>query len=290
MSRNRLFGITCATLAAMLYGVAPLLAKIAYAGGSNAMTLTMFRSVLSFPVLFLIIRLKGLQLKVTGKEFGILLLLSFLGAFATGLMLYDSYSYISIGLATCIHFIYPILVMAAGILFFKERLSKTRLTALALAVAGLWLMLEGSMTINGTGVGLAFSSGIAYAGYLLVMDKSEIRRLPALVISFYCCLTASVYLGVFGAVTGQLTFELTPIAWLVTFCMAMVVSVVANSIIMVAVQHVGPAVTSILGMFEPAVSVLLGIVFLHEACTPRSLLACALVIGAVSLITLEKEK
>lgn len=289
MTKNRNLGITCATLAAVLYGVAPLLAKIAYFGGSNSMTLTLFRSVFSFPVLFVIIRAKGLSLKITKKEFWILVGLSFLGAFATGLMLYDSYTYISIGLATCIHFVYPVLVTIACILFFKDKLSRTKLIALCLAVGGLWLMLEGDVTVNGTGVAFAFGSGVAYAAYLIVMDKAHIKHLHAFVLTFYCCLIASVYLFIFGAATDQLVFDLTSTAWLMTFVLAMVVSVGANSIIMVAVQHVGSTVTGILGMFEPIVSVLLGILFLHEVCTLRSLLACVLVIGAVTLLTLEKE-
>lgn len=289
MTKNRNFGIFCAVLAAVLYGIAPLLAKIAYFGGSNAITLTMFRSLLSFPVLYFVIRVKGLSLKVTTKEFYILIVLSFLGAFATGLMLYDSYNYISIGLATCIHFVYPVLVTVACVLFFRDRLSRTKLLALILAVAGLWMMLDGDVILNLTGVGFAFSSGIAYAAYLILMDKSGIKHLHALVLCFYCCIIASVYLFAFGAITHQLTFDLTPSAWVVTFLMAMIVSVVANSVIMLAVQHVGPTVASILGMFEPIVSVILGILFLHEVCTLRSLLACGLVIVAVTLLTMEKE-
>jgi len=67
----------------------------------------------------------------------------------------------------------------------------------------------------------------------------------------------------------------------------MCVSVGANSMIPVAVQNVGGTVTSIMGMFEPISTVILGYVVLNETMTFRGLIGCALVIAAVVILTLE---
>ena len=55
----------------------------------------------------------------------------------------------------------------------------------------------------------------------------------------------------------------------------------------VAVKHVGGTVTSIMGMFEPISTVILGYFLLNETMTLRGLAGCVLVIAAVVILTLE---
>ena len=290
MYKRKSIGITCAILAACIYGFTPILAKIAYIDGSNTITLTFFRNLFSFPVLFFMLRIKGIGVRVARKEFWILLLMSVLGAFATGLMLYGAYNYISVGLTTCMHNIYPVLVAVGSVVIFKDRVSRTKVLALALALGGLWIILDGDLSLNLFGVAMALGSGLVYAAYLLIMDKCGMNKLNPFLISFYCSTTASVLLFLFGTATSQLVYRMTPRAWLFTFLMAMLVSVLANSLVPMAVKRVGPTVTSILGMLEPIVSVIMGILFLSEVLTLKSLMGCGLVIAAVITLTLEKEK
>lgn len=289
MERKKALGIGCAIAAAVIYGVTPILGKLTYGEGSNTMTLTFFRSFFSFPVLFLMLKLRGQKIGVSRRDLLTMIVLGFLGAFATGLMLYGAYNYISVGLTTCMHNIYPVLVALASVLIFRDKISGSKIVALILALAGLWTILAGDMTLHAAGVALALGSGVAYAAYILLMDKSGMRRLDPFLISFYMCCSASVFLFVFGTATHQITYGLTPKGWFFTFLMAMFVSVLANSLIPLAVKHVGPTVTAILGMFEPVVALGMGILFLHEHLTFRSGVGCALVIVAVILLTVEKD-
>lgn len=287
---NKTVGIGCAVGAAFIFGFAPLLAKMTYMDGSNTITLTFFRSLFSFPIMLLILRAKKVSIRVSKKNFVTLVVLAFLGAFATGLMLYGAYNYISVGLTTCIHYVYPVLVAIACVLFFKEKISKTKVIAMLLSLVGLMLFLEGDLQLNFIGVSLAFGSGIAYAIYLMVIDKTEIKQLNPFLISFYCATVAAVCLFVFGTATDQIVYDMAPRGWVLTFIMAIGVSVIANSITPIAVKNVGPTVTAILGMFEPIVSVILGILFLSEPFTLHGALGCILVIGSVVILTLEQDK
>lgn len=289
MKNRKSIGVICAVGAAVIYGFTPVLAKLTYAEGSNTITLTFFRSFFSFPILFFMLKSRGVSVRVTRKEFLTLIVLGFLGAFATGVMLYGSYNYISVGLTTCLHNVYPVLVAVGTVVLFRERISRAKVIALALALAGLWTILAGDITLNLYGVALAVGSGVAYAAYMLVMDKCGMKRLNSFLISFYICGVASTFLFVFGTATGELVYSVSPKGWFFTFLMALFVSVLANSLIPMAVKNVGPTVTSILGMFEPIVSVIMGILFLHEILTFKSLIGCGMVIGAVIILTLEKE-
>lgn len=287
---NKTIGISCAIGAAFIYGFAPLLAKLTYIDGSNTITLTFFRSLFSFPLMLAILRVKKISVRVSKKDFFTLIILAFLGAFATGLMLYGAYNYISVGLTTCIHYVYPVLVAVACVLFFKEKISTMKIIAMGLSLIGLLSFLEGELKLNFIGVALALGSGIAYAAYLVVMDKTEIKHLHPFLISFYCATVAAVCLFVFGTATNQIVYHIAPRGWVLMFIMAIGVSVVANSITPIAVKNVGPTVTAILGMFEPIVSVILGILFLNEPFTFRGALGCVLVILSVVLLTLERDK
>lgn len=290
MKINKSAGVFFAVLAACIYGCTGILGKITYAEGSNTIMLTWCRSLFSIPVLYAVLKAKGESLKVAKHQLKSLILLGITGASLTGMLLYGAYNYISVGLTTCIHFIYPVIVAVVCVVVFKEKISKTKVTAIVLSVVGLLMFLEKDLNLNLMGIVLALLSGVAYSAYVIIMDKGGVRDLHPLVISFYCCCVAAVVVGGYGLLTSQLTLAITPKGWFFMFLMAMCVSVGANSMIPVAVKNVGPTVTSILGMFEPISTVILGFLVLNETITARGLIGCALVISAVVLLTLESSR
>lgn len=290
MKINKSTGVFFAVLAACIYGCTGILGKITYAEGSNTIMLTWCRSLFSIPVLYAVLKAKGESLRVEKHQLKSLILLGITGASLTGMLLYGAYNYISVGLTTCIHFIYPVIVAVVCVVVFKEKISKTKVTAIVLSVVGLLMFLEKDLNLNMMGIVLALLSGVAYSAYVIIMDKGGVRELHPLVISFYCCCVAAVVVGVYGLLTFHLTLAITPKGWFFMFLMAMCVSVGANSMIPVAVKNVGPTVTSILGMFEPISTVILGFLVLNETITARGLIGCALVISAVVLLTLESSR
>lgn len=287
---NKTKGIAAAMTAAFIYGFTPILAKYTYLDGSNTVSLTFYRSFMSIPILYILLKHRKADLTVTKSELGKLSVLGLLGACLTGLMLYGAYNYISVGMTTTIHYIYPVLVTSTCVIFYREPISRVKITALILSMAGILLFFEGDLSLNLTGIALALGSGTAYAAYLIFIDKSGIKGMNPFKISFYCCIVASVFLFIFGMASRQLVFSMSPVSWLCTFLVSFFVSVLANSFMPVAVKYVGSTVTAILGMFEPITSVILGILLLSEPCTLRSVLGCALIITAVTILTLSKDQ
>lgn len=64
INRDRITGIAAAILSALLYGISPAVAKLAYAGVSNGIMMTFTRSLFGLPVLFLLARRRGVNLKL----------------------------------------------------------------------------------------------------------------------------------------------------------------------------------------------------------------------------------
>lgn len=285
---NKTKGIAFGVLAAFIYGCTPILGKLTYLEGSNSMSLTFYRNFLSIPFLFLMLKYKKIPIQTNKTEAKKLAILSLLGSTLTALTLYGAYNYISVGMTTTIHYIYPVLVTAACILIFKEKVSKEKIIALILSTIGIMMFFEGNFSI--IGVSLALLSGVAYATYIVFIDKSGLNSMYPFKISLYCSIFSSIYLFIAGVMSGNLVFNMSPKGWAFTILVAFFVSFLANTFIPIGVKYVGPTVTSIVGMFEPITSVVLGILILGEPVTVRNIVACILILAGVFIITITKDK
>lgn len=285
---NKTKGAVFGILAAFIYGFTPILGKLSYLEGSNFMSLTFYRNFLSIPFLFLMLKHKKIDMKITKSEGKKLAILSSLGSTLTALTLYGAYDYISVGMTTTIHYIYPVLVTAACILIFKETVSKEKIIALVLSTIGVMMFFEGNFSL--IGVSLALISGIIYAAHILYIDKSGLNTMYPFKIAFYCAVFSSIYLFIASKACGNLVFDMTLKGWIFTALVAFFVSFLANTFIPIGVKYVGSTVTSIVGMFEPITSVILGILILNEPVTVKNILACVLILVGVLIVTLTKEK
>lgn len=285
---NKTKGIAFGVLAAFIYGFTPILGKLTYSEGSNFMSLTFYRNLLSIPFLFFMLKHEKIDIKVSKNEIKKLAVLASLGSTITALTLYGSYNYISVGMATTIHYIYPVLVTLACILIFKETVSKEKIIALILSTIGVMMFFEGSFSV--TGVALALLSGVFYAVHILFIDKSGLNSMYPFKITFYLSIFSSLYLFFAGVISGNLVFAITPRGWIFTVLIAFFVSFLANTFIPIGVKFAGPTVTSIVGMFEPITSVILGILILKEPVTTRNILACILILTGVLVVTIARDK
>ena len=53
------YGVLATLLSAFIFGFTPILAKWTYVGGSNAISLTFYRSFMALPVLYIILNSRG---------------------------------------------------------------------------------------------------------------------------------------------------------------------------------------------------------------------------------------
>jgi len=287
---NKTKGITCAVLAAFIYGFTPILGKFSYLEGSNSLSLTFYRSFLTLPVLYAILKANKIPLSITKSEFRKLTVLGILGPSLTALMLYGAYNYISVGMSTTIHYIYPVLVAAVCIIFFRDKLSKEKLLSLILSSIGIILFFEGDFSGSIIGILLALCSGISYGSFLIFMDKSGIKSMYPFKISLYTCIVSTIFLFIFGIATKNLVFHMSIAGWFYTFLVSVFVSVLANTLMAIAVKNTGSTVSAIVGMFEPITSVILGIIFLNELFSLKNIVGCTFIIVAVLILTITKDE
>ena len=286
---NKKSGPVFAILSAILFGTMPLFTKIAYAGGCNSYTVAFGRFLTGALAAGIVIAaVPGLSLRISGSEFKKIVLLSLFYA-VTPVLLYESYQTISTGLATTLHFTYPVAVMVLTAVLFREKLSRRKLLCLCICAAGIAGFYRPGAQEGSLGMFLAVLSGFTYAIYILLLGKSGIKRLHVMTITFWISALASAEIGIFAAFSHKLSLPAAWEPWAAMGGLGVFATVMALAFFQLGVFYCGEVKASLLSTFEPLTSVLIGIVVFHEAMTLRILAGMILILLSTLLLVTEKQ-
>lgn len=267
-------------LSAIIFGFTPILAKLTYNMGSNGITLAFFRHLFVIPILFIMIKLLKINYKISLEQLKKIILVGVIGNAFTVAMLYTSYSYIQVGSATVLHFLYPMFVSLICFFYYKEQLSKTVRICLVIASIGILFFIEGGNT-SFIGLFLALFSGITFAYYIVGVEKLGLQTINPYVLNFYFAIVIAITLLIIGIVSNQLVLNLPMTAYGYSFIIAILTSIIGIICLQQGIKYLGATTASILSMFEPVTSVIFGIIILHERLTIVKAIGCLIILGAV---------
>ena len=284
--RTKSKGVLAVIISATIFGIMPIMANFVYKNGGNPIGLSFYRFLFVLPFLFFVIkRDESIDLYLTKEELKGIIFVGVLGYGSTALLLFLSYSYIPAGIASTIHFIYPAFVILGSILFFKGRTNLIKLISVVFSILGVIMFCDTSANINFIGVAFAFISSITFAFYTIYVDKSLLRNINTIKLTFYLCLIACIMMFVFSLITGNLILKMNPAAWLMILVLSISVAY-ALSLFQIGIKIIGSQRASILSTFEPITSVLLGILLLDESFGIRTLFGIIFILVSVILISL----
>jgi Predicted permease, DMT superfamily len=279
-------GVVYTITSALIFGFTPILTRIAYDGGANGVTMTFLRASLCLPLLFAVLAYSNISVRVTRRELWSLFLACGMGGALTTITLYASYAYIPVGMATTLHFVYPILVSLGCVAFYRDRMTSVTVAALVAGTVGVVLSADGLAAGNGSafGVALALFSGLTFAYYAIAVEKSGLFRMHYLKLTFWFCVFSALFSGGYGLASGSLTLSLTPRAWCYAWIVSFFASIFGITLLQIGIKRVGATAASILSTFEPITSVVLGVLILGERMSPAKLAGCACILVGVVLI------
>lgn len=288
--KNKNLGFIAVIISGIIFGSMPLIVKTVYLNGGNAISVLFYRFFLSLPVLYLLVKKKkDVDIKVTKTELKNLILVSIFGFTPTALLLFISYNYISTGMATTLHFVYPSFVVIGSVLFYKDKPNLLKTLCVVFCTIGVILFTKNPGETSFLGVLIASISGVTFAFYILFVDKSGLKEMYLFKQSFYLCLISSVIVFIYSIITGTFTMELTLVGWLLSMLLSVFVSVGAVTLFQYGIKMVGPQNTAIFGTFEPITSVVIGVIVFDEVFDIRTLIGSIFIISAV-VITAISEK
>ena len=280
MDNSKIKGVGFVVISAVFYGIMPSIVMTVTQGGGNSISVIFYRFLISIPFLFVYLKVQNVDLKITGEDVKRISLLTVFGYYGTTVLLFFSYGYIATGLATTIHYVYPVLIILANVIFMGGRLNKIKLVCAAMCFIAMVLFNTGIGDVNLFGVLLAFLSSITYTFYNIYFENSPINSMNGLKILFYGNILATVLTFIIAIASHSLVFHLTATAWIAVVILSCGVTFMGNFFYQRGVMSIGAQSASILSTLEPIVSIIRGMVLYSERIGILGAIGCVLILSA----------
>ena len=259
-------GYIYTALSAIIFGLMPLLTKIIIARGTTSLTIPFFRVFYVTIVLFLVLKIKKIDFHLEKRDLLSVMLTSIFGSGLTIIILNESYNYVDTGIATSLHFLYPLFVAILCCFFYGEKIKKKQTISLSFALVGIiCFMSKGNGSLFG--YFLAIASGLTYAFYLVKMDKTGLVKMNAFKLSFYLALFTTIEIFTMNLFMQDVVFKMDAIAYGLLLVLALSSSFLATVLLQKGVLLLGSTRASFICLLEPVTSMIVGILWLNEALT-----------------------
>jgi drug/metabolite transporter (DMT)-like permease len=237
---------------AVAFGAMAIFGKLAYEQGATVGTLLAVRFVLAAALFWVLVLATGAGRHLRTlprRDIGLALGLGAVGYSAQAGAYFVALTRLDASLLSLLLYTFPAMVTVAAIALGRERGSRRKTGALALASGGLVLVLAGAGAgaLDPLGVLLGIAAAVVYTTYILTSSGVAERVGP--------------------------------------LAIAVVSTVGAVSLFFAGLKRVGPTTASILSTAEPVTTVVLAFLAFGEALSPVQLGGGALVVGAVLVLS-----
>ena len=287
-SVNYAKGVVYAVFSSATFGLIPLFSIPLLAIGLSIQTIICYRFLFATVMIVCVVILTDRDVKLRLNQLFVISLLSILYAL-TSILLLESYQVMPSGIATTIHFLYPLAVTLIMSWFFGERATGVVYLAIALSLGGVMLLAWGSHTGGDfhRGVALAISTVITYALYIIGVMKSSARKVDPVVLTLYVLGMGTVIFFIYAFATTGIEPIRSFVAWRDMIMLALVCTVISGFTLVLAIKHIGSTMTSILGSMEPLTALIIGVVYFGEHFDISSIAGVILIILAVVLVIIQ---
>ncbi|MBO5665876.1 MAG: DMT family transporter [Firmicutes bacterium] len=280
--------LLAAIVAQVIFGFSFMFTKIALEV-ADPLLLIAVRFCAAFLVMNILVWTGKLSLRLKGKNIRLLIMLGifqpvvyFLGE--TYGIKYSSSSFSGVMIA-----LIPILTMILGMVFLKEKATGVQVVFAALSVGGVILASVGNNSGSFSWIGfvmlmLAVATGAAYTllGRKISQEFTPTERCYVTFALGCVVFTAMALITSLGDFRTKVLVPLTtPSFWVSIAFLAICSSVMAYMLLNYALTYISAGQTSIMANVTTVISILAGVVFLHEPFTPRQMVASVIILVGV---------
>ncbi len=267
LSREHRRGIVNTVAASFFLGWAPILGKLAYQGGVEPFTLAALRTVVAVLLTWLtFVLFWRREIAISWR--------SLIGCISAGavngfgsLFYYTSLARLDASLASLLNTLYPLWVVlflfAAG-----QPLTRLTLARLALSMLGIYLLTcTGPGELDWLGVTLMIASAATY-GWYLVLGQWVLADVPSRTVTLYSLTAMACVVGLARVLQRPMAIEpIAPIGWSAILALGLTTAL-SRLAMFSALQRVGGVETSLIGLLETLISLVLAFLLLGERLTP----------------------
>ncbi len=283
-------GLLLAAAGSIAFSGKAIIVKLAYRHGVDAITLVMFRMLFAVPFFIAMAWWAGRgKPPLTRADWWGVIGLGFSGYYISSFLDFLGLQYISASFERLILYLNPTLVLILGWVLYKRKITHRQAVAMAVSYSGVLLVFGHEISLEGDnvalGAALVFGSAITYAIYLsysgqLVQRLGSLRLagLATTVACFFCILQ-------FVLLKPMSALNVAPeVVWL-SMLNATACTVLPVLMVMMAIERIGPGLTSQIGMIGPMSTLTMGAFWLNETFNLWILTGTALVLGGVFWVT-----
>lgn len=279
-------GLILIIISGIVFGIQPSAVQYCYQQGAVPVLVLLFRyGILALILLPVVLRQKDTW-RYYKEHFWHFLLLG-LASSSTPLLIYTAYRFLGTSLATGIHYFYPAVTAILGLIFLREKLSLLKIIALVFSVGGIFIMVDFNEGFHLGGALIALASSVTFASYIVLLRRLKAPGISSWQILFFVAVNSFVFLGIYGLASGDLIRAVpavTPTGWILLPVVTAVIAVFGTLFFTFGARETDALTSAIASTLEPIVCFLIGIFFLHEPYSVRTIIGAVLVISAVVLL------
>lgn len=282
-------GYLLTLMSTIAFSFKPILVKIAYGYGVDAMTLMLMRIFIAMP--FFIAALYIIEGKSALQTAPVdLAIFAFMGIVGIGgAMLFSFYSIevIDASLSTVIVFTFPSITLLMLIVFLREKARAPMILSALTTFLGLILVVRVDkvdlLAANGKGIIFSLTAAISFAAYNVLSERVMKNISPTRVIT-YCMVFLT---GFFGIFFGNRTYPRVPELWLIASILGIFTGFLPFLLYNYGVKKIGAGKAVIVSSLGPVFTVLLAFMFLNERFDIVQIFGMAMIVIGVMVLKLK---
>ena len=237
-------------------------------------------------------------LRVTREEIAFLVVFGVAGLAFVQLFYFLAIERLEIGIALVIQYLTPVFVALWVRFVVKEPVRRRLWAAIALALAGLSLVVDlwRGMTLDGPGVLACLAVAVAYSAYVLMAERAVRGGRDAISLLAWGFLFATLFWALVqpwwsfpidrvngqASLSGRLDDVSAPVALLLSYVVVLG-TVVPFIMLVTALRYIRATRATVLAMLEPVLAALVAYAWLGEELTGPQIIGALLVLAGVGL-------
>ena len=286
---NKFKGFLYGIVASSTFGLLPLFTLPVMAEGLTTFSILSYRMLFASILVAVLMLIGRVSFATNLKELRWFAVLGFL-YYGSAALLFQAYGGMASGLATTLHFMYPVSVTIIMALVYKQRPSVVTICAIILSLVGVALLClrESSTGVSSLlSVFLVLLSGVCYAVYLVLVSTVRcINQQNSQKLTFYVLMFSGAFFMLSTLQGGGLQIIPSASAGINLLLMATLPTLLSNLALVRSVKNNGSTLTSVLGAMEPLTAIIVGILVFDESLRGLMIVGIILILLSVSLIVL----
>ena len=253
------------------------------------------RGVLGVAFLLIFIKMKKINMDWNSIRAHLKILLISGGLIGMNwVLLFESYRYTSVAVATLCYYMAPIFVMTVSPFVLKEKMTVKKAVCVFVALLGMVFVsgvLDGGISDLSELKGILFGLGAAAFYATVIMMNQKLKKVPTYDKTIMQLGTAAVILIPYILLVEDLaTVTLTPLIIIMLIIVGVVHTGIAYALYFGSMNELRAQTVALFGYIDPIVAIILSALFLKEPMTVYSAIGAVLVLGATMIRELPEKR